>query len=527
MFLEKYNTVEIPEFPIYAMYLRKSREDKEVQAGDTLKRHKDQLDALAQRLGIMVQEKYIFTEVVSGETLAARPEMQKLLALMETGLVIGVLVVEDTRLTRGDKIDQGVIQNTFKYTNTKIITPSMVYNLYENEADSNMLDLRFMFSNMELINTTRRLNNGRKASVNEGKYVGQKAPWGYIKYKLEGQKGYSLKIDEEEAYYIRLIYDTFIETHSYNAICNRLTAIGKLTSTGRAYTGKYMREIMENPIYKGYVSYSRRKTVKKMVGGEVVKCVVPNDDFQLVKGLHEGIVSEEKWEMANSIIKGKNIPKVNKNKEIRNELAGIIKCGCCGKQMRATADKGVFERTGHRYLGCINKACNNKGYRVDLVSNAIIDSLEEWLSGYTLEYEQESKSTNNKEIYEKALDTAKAELDTVKKQINKISDLFEQDIYDIEKFTERNSVLKEKEKELLERIDNIYVNLKAEKEIENNKEIVLPQCQSIIEALRGETNIEKKNKLFKQILVKAEYVRPNPHSKDIQIKIYPKLPKSL
>ena len=526
MYLEKYPDMEIPAYPVYAMYLRKSREDKEVRPGETLERHRKQLDDLQKRLCIYVPEQYVFTEVVSGETLAARPEMQRLLALMETGMVIGVLVVDETRLTRGDKVDQGRIQNTFKYTNTKIITTNMEYDLSKKDSDNNMMDFKLMFSRMELENTTRRLTNGRIASVKEGKYIGHQAPWGYRKVKIPKAKGYTLEIDEEQAVYIRLIYDTFIEEQSYNAVCSKLTELGLYTSTGRAYAGRYIKDVIQNPVYKGYVSYSRRKTVRKMIDGEIVKGSVPQDDFLCVKGLHPAIIPEDRWELANRTITDIYKPKVNQNKKIANELSGILKCGCCGKQMRATADKAVFERTGHKYVGCINKACNNRGYRIDLVSDAIINSLSEWLQGYKLELKQED-GTDYSIAYEKALESANKELEDIKKQIDKVSDLFEKDIYDIEKFTERNSKLKEKEEEIKNRIENLKLKIENQQETNENRDVALPQCESIIDALRKETNPEVRNKLFKQILVKAEYIRPNPKSDEIQIKIYPKLPKLL
>lgn len=64
----------------------------------------------------------VYKEVVSGEFIASRPVMQELLSSVEKGLFEGVLVVEIERLARGDTMDQGIVAQTFKYSNTKIIT---------------------------------------------------------------------------------------------------------------------------------------------------------------------------------------------------------------------------------------------------------------------------------------------------------------------------------------------------------------------------------------------------------------------
>ena len=55
-----------------------------------------------------------------------RPVMQKLLREVESGLWEGVLVVEVERLARGDTVDQGIVQRTFQYSETLIITAKNV-----------------------------------------------------------------------------------------------------------------------------------------------------------------------------------------------------------------------------------------------------------------------------------------------------------------------------------------------------------------------------------------------------------------
>ena len=75
----------------YCVYLRKSRADAEAERrgeGETLARHEAALTALAERLCIVISK--IYREVVSGETIAARPVMRQLLGEVEQGLWDGV-----------------------------------------------------------------------------------------------------------------------------------------------------------------------------------------------------------------------------------------------------------------------------------------------------------------------------------------------------------------------------------------------------------------------------------------------------
>ena len=108
----------------YALYLRKSRADLEAELrgeGETLARHEKMLIELAKRYGFSIGK--IYREIVSGESIDARPVVQQLLKDVQDGRWKGVLVVEVERLARGDTMDQGRVAKSFKYTGTKIITP--------------------------------------------------------------------------------------------------------------------------------------------------------------------------------------------------------------------------------------------------------------------------------------------------------------------------------------------------------------------------------------------------------------------
>ena len=85
----------------YLIYLRKSRSDLEAEAhgeGETLSRHEHTLLELAKRQHLNVTD--IYREVVSGDTIAARPMMQRVLSEVEQSVWSGVLVMEVERLAR-------------------------------------------------------------------------------------------------------------------------------------------------------------------------------------------------------------------------------------------------------------------------------------------------------------------------------------------------------------------------------------------------------------------------------------------
>src|SRR5215469_4102968 len=101
------------------MYLRKSRAEELKTNEETLSRHKEQLMAFAEKNKLHIVD--IFEEVVSGESLFARPEMLKLLQNVENEIYDAVICMDIDRLGRGNMQEQGVILEAFKASGTKII----------------------------------------------------------------------------------------------------------------------------------------------------------------------------------------------------------------------------------------------------------------------------------------------------------------------------------------------------------------------------------------------------------------------
>ena len=193
----------------YYIYLRKSRTDREAELhgeGETLARHEKVLSEFACRNQMQVSK--VFREIVSGETIAARPQIQALLLDVEQGLCEGVLVMEIERLARGDTKDQGIVVEAFKYGNVKIVTPMKTYDP-ANEFDEEYFEFGLFMSRREYKTINRRIQRGRIASVKEGKFISSIAPYGYDKVPIENDKGYTLMINPKEAEVIRMIFNWY------------------------------------------------------------------------------------------------------------------------------------------------------------------------------------------------------------------------------------------------------------------------------------------------------------------------------
>ena len=161
------------------IYLRKSRADEELEKKedvDTLARHRSTLLEVAKKQDLNIVE--IKEEVVSGDSIAKRPKMIQLLEEVEQNTYDAVLCMDIDRLGRGDMQDQGKIINTFKESNTLIVTPDKIYNL-NNDLDEEMTEFKTFFARRELKVITKRMQRGRVKSIEEGNFIGSTAPLGY------------------------------------------------------------------------------------------------------------------------------------------------------------------------------------------------------------------------------------------------------------------------------------------------------------------------------------------------------------
>ena len=123
------------------LYLRKSRsDDPSLTTEEVLSKHESLLDEwIANNLDAPIPEENRFREVVSGESIAERPEFRKILKLLESSKYKAVLVVEVSRLGRPDMEEIGRLSKIFRYTNTLVITPTMTFDI-ANEYERDMFE---------------------------------------------------------------------------------------------------------------------------------------------------------------------------------------------------------------------------------------------------------------------------------------------------------------------------------------------------------------------------------------------------
>lgn len=525
----------------YCVYLRKSRADMEAEAhgeGETLARHERALMDLAKKQKLNITK--IYREVVSGETIAARPVMQQLLTEVEKGIWSGVLVMEVERLARGDTIDQGLVAQTFKYSNTVIITPMKTY-APDNEFDEEYFEFGLFMSRREYKTINRRLQAGRVASVKEGKWVGNKKPYGYKIVKLQGQKGYTLEIIPEEAAVIKMIFELYtigeeqpdgsIKRLGSTLIANKLNALKIPPAISDKWTPSRILELMRNPIYIGKVRWNFRPEVKKMQDGikTIERPRADAEDWLIYDGLHEAIIDEDLFYKTQDYLKD-NKPKPAPNKKpIKNPLTGIIVCGQCGAKM---VRRPYPNRTPDA-LVCPQSGCKNISSYLSHVENRILVSLQQWLTEYKLQLSIENKeSISNTEIEVKKQTVKKLEDEIIglNKQMSNIHNFLEQGIYTTETFIDRSKIINEKLNQLKNNLNILNKSLEEDTKVQKSIVEFIPKVEHVLEVYNLIEDPEVKNALLDEIISKAVYTKTKRVGKDknfddFELIVYPRMPK--
>lgn len=317
------------------IYLRKSRtDDPALTVAETVAKHEKMLDDWCNRnLGTLVPEQNRFREIVSGETIAARPEMQKVLRLIEQPQFRAILIVEPQRLSRGDLEDIGRLSKLLRYTGTIVITLQYSYDLTD-ERDRDYFERELKRGNEYLEYSKRIMMNGRTLSAEQGNFSCSRKPYGYKRIFIkDGKRKYpTLEIIPEEADIVRLIFRMYAEGSGATKISYHLNAIGSKPERGDHWTPPSIYDILDNPLYNGKIKWGYRKTVTAVEAGEIVKHSPRNKDCPVYEGKHEAIIPDDLWSAVRARRASADAPRVKVSKQLQNPLSGLVWCSC-GRMM--------------------------------------------------------------------------------------------------------------------------------------------------------------------------------------------------
>lgn len=482
------------------MYLRKSRADLEAEArgeGETLAKHKKALLKHAKEKGLNIVR--IREEIVSGESLVRRPQMMELLREVESNQYDAVLVMDVDRLGRGNMQEQGLILETFRDSNTKIITPRKTYDLTD-EFDEEYSEFEAFMARKELKIINRRLQGGRIRSASEGNYLGTRPPYGYNVKDLPD--GRTLEPHPEQAPVVKMIFEWYTSGQlGANKIAHELNRLGYRSYTGKEWIPSAVLNILKNAVYAGRIQWK---------------------DID-VPGKHEPLITMATYQKAQDILRRKYHVPYQLENGITNPLAGLIRCDMCNSSMVL---RPYTKQQPH--LKCYNQLCQNKSTRFAYVEKRLLISLEEWLARYQLDWDKYKppEEQNIGELKKTGLKNLERELTELEKQKSRLHDLLERKVYDEETYLERSRNLAERMETTRAAIEEMKKDIETELNREKAQKNIIPTVSKVLAAYHKTDDPEKKNKLLKSVLEHASY-RKEKHQRDdnFTLVIRPLLPK--
>lgn len=473
----------------YALYLRKSRADMDAEArgeGETLAKHRAALTDYARRRGLLIVREY--AEIVSGDTIAARPQMQQLLEDVKAGMYAGVIVNDVDRLGRGDSIDQEIIKLTFVAAHCIIITPSRDIDP-ANPTDDDMLDFSMFMARFEYKKIAARLKQGKQRSAAAGNFVTGRAPYGY-KVVRDGARQ-TLEPDDQTAPIVRMIFDWYASGEAgYQAIAHRLTSMGIKTSTGHEFSVAAIKRILTSPVYIGRFEYGARTSVSIIENGRRVKKSRTIAPPISIDNAHPAIISAEVWKAVHDrIALARFRCPVNKSAVMRNPLSGLVFCSECGSALvRKTTPHGPI-------LECPRYDCKTSATYQASIEEAVIDTLKMWC----VEYDKPAPRQEPVESIQQR-EALRRQIDTVSAQLVRAQELVEMGVYSPSEYMTRRDALQGHQEALRAELDKLSRKSPAEA-----RAAILPEIHRVLDAYPYASTAEQKNNLLRSVVRRIIY----------------------
>lgn len=285
-----------------------------------------------------------------------RPEIQRLIKVIESGLVQIVVIYRLERVLRSTD-EWAPLRKLLKMHRCTLLstTQDIEDESPEGRLRNNML---VSISEYERNNVSVKTKNKMRAQAARGYWNGGNEPYGY----KNNRHTKSLSVIEDEAIAVRSIFEmarslkTLSQIAQFlhnNGIKTRERSIKKRKNLTEPYSvkigGNRFREevihgIITNPIYRGYIRFEGKE----------------------YKGQHEAIVSQELWEAANASINIQNsenkpprMPNIDRDKNF-NVLKGLLYCGCCkGAFVPHASGKRGRDGKHYRYYACSRASHNH------------------------------------------------------------------------------------------------------------------------------------------------------------------------
>ena len=401
----------------------------------------------------------------SGKSVEGRPEFMQMLEDIksEKDQVSYVLVFKLSRFGRNAADVLSSLQLMQDYGVNLVCVEDGIDS--SKDAGKLMISVLSAVAEIERENIQIQTMEGRKQKAREGKWNGGLPPYGYR--LVNGL----LMIEEEEAEIIRIIFDKYLNTSMGSiAITEYLNSHGykkklRQNNTLDYFTENFISKVLDNAVYCGRITYGKR-TMEKVIGTRNEYRQVRKDDYIDVKGIHEGIITEEEW--AQVQIKRKSMaayqPKTH-SLEHEHILSGLLKCPKCGGPMYGNVNRKK-KKDGSSYKDYFFYRCQRRkvidgkkcDYKRQWSEELIDDAVSELICSLVTKpkFEEHLRKKVGDKIDTKELES---EIEYLKKQIQSKKNAKERLGMEIDRLDETDRLYELKYEDMQGRLYKLYEDI--------------------------------------------------------------------
>ncbi len=269
-----------------------------------------------------------------------------------------------------------------------------------------MLALRYGNAQKSSADTGMRVKDTAQKLVQQGKFMGGKAPYGYElvlsgELSKHGRALHHLRIIPEQAEVVKHIYDLSLNQEFGSTKIARVLNEDKYYKTMAPidmWKSGTITSILTNPVYAGHVAYKRRERKNgkyhRLDSEDWIKSNNADESIQIISGELWDRVQEKRKCRSDKYIKTlehKNVKVIRRNDGMLS-LIDVIYCGYCGRKLtngtkyaywsiKGTGEKRASKTPVYRCQSAQIGVPHNKvsQFRADKIEGIIFDCLAEYI----------------------------------------------------------------------------------------------------------------------------------------------------
>ena len=384
------------------IYLRLSVEDNGKKDADSIENQRNLLMEYVQERPYLVLID-IYTDNGYTGTDFERPEFNRMLSDAKSGRINCIVVKDLSRLGRNYVEAGNYLEKVFPFLGIRFISVNDCYDSDSLTSGSELgASLKNVVNDMYAKDISRKVGSAMKAKRLRGEYIGNYAPYGYLKDPKDKNH---LIIDPEIAPFVLEIFEMRANGDGIATIARKLNE-RDIPSPGRL---RYERGIITNNNKKGsklpwnrHVLSDLLKNVAyigNLAQGRSSSCLhkgiafhwTDESEWDFVEGTHEPIVSMELWNQVQTI-NDRNTQAVKKTRgkyadlpKRENPYGSLLRCADCGRVIKQVHSYNTSKRSGtsvyYNYkcpenieLG--DHACPKKNIRAAELDEAVLCTIQ-------------------------------------------------------------------------------------------------------------------------------------------------------